>query len=93
MKTKLKKLQTILDHRLPAINRWDKVLVTDYESAPIWMQELFRANKSNFYICWYEPNSEGNHHPHEVKEVPLKDMDNLINRNVERLSNNREPYK
>ena len=76
--TKIKQLQDILSARLPTINRWNSVEVT--------------ADDDYFYIRWSAPK-EKNIHPHETKEVPLKDIDEIIKRNTERLYNSVKMYK
>jgi hypothetical protein len=76
---KIKLLEDILHARLPFIRRWGKVNV--YQTG------------DTFIIRWDIPKSKGNPHPFETKEVPIKDIDDLIKRNAERLNNEVKTYK
>jgi len=76
---KIQQLNHILTARLPVIRRWKKVNVT--------------SNGETFTITWSSPATNGNTHPFETKECPLSDIDELIKRNADRLSNEVKNYK
>jgi len=73
-----KQLQDILNARLPVIDRWEKVEVTQ--------------DGVNGLIRWSQPK-RGNIHGFETKEFPVKDFPVLIERNVARLANETKTYK
>jgi hypothetical protein len=77
--SKIEQLKAILTARLPLINRWLHVDVTQ------------QAN--TFTIIWSGAKIAGNTHPIETKEIPLKDLDIIINRNVDKLKNEVTNYK
>ena len=76
---KIDQLNHILTARLPIIRRWGKVEVT--------------TDGDTFTILWSEPKVKSNTHPFESKQCPIGDLDLLINRNAERLSNEVKSYK
>ena len=77
--SKIKLLEDILSARLLFICRWGKVNV--YQTG------------DTFVIRWDMPKSKGNPHPFETKEVPIKDIDDLIKRNAQRLNKEVIEYK
>ena len=76
---KLSYLTHILEQRLPHIKRWNKVQV--------------EADIETFTITWSEPKVATNTHPFESKEMPLTDLDEIIDRNKTRLRNETKTYK
>ena len=76
---KIKLIEDILSARLPFIRRWDKVNV--YQDG------------DSFIIRWDHPKSKSNCHPFETKECPIKDIDEIIKRNNERLYGEVKNYK
>jgi hypothetical protein len=90
---KISRLHDILIERLPHIKRWKKVSVGTWDKSPQWVKDVYPENSDNIYICWNGKKSQHNTHDYEIKEIPLKDIDNLITRNLERLRNERSVYK
>ena len=76
--SKLRTLERILIARLEFINRWNDVKVIQ--------------SGNSFIIEWSKPK-RGNIHPIETKEIPIADIDLLIERNVTRLKNETKTYK
>jgi len=70
--TTLKGLQRILRKRLPFIDRWRSVRV--YQEGDY------------FIIYWYRPKGK-NFHPYEFKEIPMSDLEGIVDRNRMRLRN------
>jgi len=90
---KIKKLHDILIERLPHIERWKKVTVSDWDNASRRVKDLYERNPDSFYIFWNGRKSRTNHHEYEIKEIPVKDIEDVIQRNLERLRNERKVYK
>ena len=74
--------------RLPHIDRWKRVTVYTWDSAPYFIQ----PTDGMFYIVWDKPKRK-NIHPYEYKEVPMKDLNEMIDRNKMRLRNETKTYK
>jgi hypothetical protein len=91
--TKLTHLQEILTRRLPTINRWTAVIVSNWHDAPAAVKNVYPENTTMGYIYWNGKKSASNHNQHEIKEFPLTDIDRLIERNLERLRKERGGYK
>ena len=87
------KLQEILTSRLPTIKRWNDVIVATWSGSNASVQELHTENDEYFYIYWNGSKTKSNHHRHEIREIPLKDIDKVIARNLERLKSERDCYK
>ena len=86
----LKGLQRILRKRLPFINRWNMVTVYSWGSARLpWFVD---RKQGMFYIFWDKPKRK-NIHPYEYKEAPLTHLDDIIERNLQRLRNETKTYK
>ena len=78
IKKKIKTLERILKERLPHIKRWRKVSVI--------------LDCDTFTIYWSDPKTAKNHHPFESKQMPISDIDIIINRNKSRLRNESKLY-
>ncbi len=89
----INKLQEILTNRLPDIKRWNDVRVVMWADANKDVQELHDQNDDMFYIYWNGSKTKTNKNRHEIKEIPLSDIDKLIIRNQERLKSGRTVYK
>ena len=90
---KINELSDILIERLPVIKRWLKVEVTDWENADERVKDVYPKNSDMIYVFWNGRKSATNHHDYEIKEFPVRDIDLLIQRNTERLRNERKVYK
>jgi hypothetical protein len=75
---RLSQLDNILNSRLPFIQRWSSVLV--------------ERKGDHFVIEWSRPKRT-NTHPYETKLIPIKDLDEIISRNLERLNKSIRSYK
>ena len=84
----LKGLQRTLRKRLPEIDRWNKVHVYQWDKAPYFIH----PTDDMFYVVWSGPKRK-NIHPYEYKEVPMKDLDLVTDRNRQRLRNRTKAYK
>ena len=86
----VKGLQRVLRKRLPEINRWNRVHVYRWNSPH--MPWFINPEKDTFVIYWSGPKRK-NIHPDEFKEIPLKDLDEVTERNKMRLRNNTKAYR
>ena len=88
--TTVKGLQRVLRKRLPTIDRWRRVTVYLWDSPRLpW---FIKPEKDTFIIYWSGPKRK-NIHPDEYKEVPLKDLELITERNRMRLRNKTKQYK
>ena len=86
----VKGLQRILRKRLPQIDRWRQVTVYSWDSPRLpW---FILPEKDTFIIYWSGPKRK-NIHPDEYKEIPLEDLEQIIERNKMRLRNQTKAYK
>jgi len=78
-------LQFILRARLPEIRRWGMVSVYKWNSK--WLPwYIYQPTEGMCYIIW--TNSKGkNIHEYEYREIPIKDLPEVIQRNKQKLYN------
>ena len=86
--TSIKGLQRVLRKRLPEIDRWQKVHVYPWDKAPYYIP----PSDDCFYIVWSGPKRK-NIHPYEWREIPMKDIDIVTERNRMRLRNKTKTYR
>jgi hypothetical protein len=88
----IERLQTILNRHLVNIRRWRFVDVSMWKDANHRVKELHKENDKYFYIYW-NGTKTNNHNVHEIREIPLCDIEKVIHRYDERLKNGRSVYK
>jgi hypothetical protein len=86
--TSIKGLQRILRKRLPTIDRWRSVKVYNWDNAPYYIE----PSDGMFYIVWSKPKRK-NIHDLEWREIPLTDLELIVERNRMRLRNETKAYK
>ena len=86
----IKGLQRVLRKRLPAIDRWRKVRVYQWDSTGL--PEYIMPQEGTFYVVWSAPKRK-NIHPYEYREIPLDDLYEVTDRNRKRLYSLTKTYK
>lgn len=96
MKNKILALRYLCRSRLPDIKRWNKVDVVTTTDKKIIKNNSYLQNyvenKESLYVCWYNSKCKTNTHPFEIREIPLSNIDDLIERTAIRLKNKSKPY-
>ncbi len=87
-------LQRILRARLPMIDRWLNVNI-EYPNEK-WSSDSsqnYKDDGKHIIIRWFGNKSGKNAHPFELKQVALKDIPILIERNKQKLNRKTKVYK
>lgn len=97
MRNKVLALRYLAKSRLPTLTRWRDVdVVTTKDKKKIDENQYLReyaTDDNKVYICWHGNKSVRNTNDFEIREVPLEDIDNVIERTAIRLKNKSKPYR